>query len=131
MVVVTAALIVDSRKILIAQRKAGSHMELKWEFPGGKLEAGEKPEQCLVREIKEELELDIEVLDIYKVVMHDYDEKTVLLLCYKCKLSGGTANAADCNAFRWVDGEQLELFDYAPADIGIVEKIKNDSSLLA
>src|SRR4051812_24671764 len=101
MLIVTAALIVDKDKILLAQRKPGAHMELRWEFPGGKLEEGEHPEQCLIREIKEELDLTIEIIDIYKVIKFKYDEKDVLILCYKCRLTGGDAKTVDCNDFRW------------------------------
>lgn len=129
MLIVTAAVIVDGGKILLAQRKPGAHMELRWEFPGGKLEEGEHPEQCLIREIKEELDLTIEIIDIYKVVKFKYEENDVLILCYKCRPVGGKARIVDCNAFRWIGRDQLDQFEYVPADVAIVEKLKKDDNI--
>lgn len=124
--IVTAAIIEKDDRILIAQREGGSHMEYKWEFPGGKLEPGETPEECIVREIKEELDMKIEVLDIYKVVQFKYMEKDILLLAYKCRLLEGEGKTIECNDFRWVKRDELNNFDFVPADVAIVEKILKD-----
>lgn len=129
MFIVTAAAIIKGGKLLIAQRQAGSHMAYKWEFPGGKLEAGESPEECIVREIKEELDMDIAVSDIYKVVMFKYEEKDILLLCYLCKRIKGEGKTLECNDFRWIGRDELDAYDYVPADKPIVEKLRLDNSV--
>ncbi len=123
--IVTAALIRKQNQILIAQRYVKTDHSLKWEFPGGKLEAGETPEECLAREIAEELNLKIEVKDIFKVVYHEYTEKKILLLCYLCNDLGGQAEAIECNDFQWVDIHALDQYDFVEADLPIVEKIKS------
>lgn len=129
MFIVTAAAMVRDGKVLIAQREAGSHMEFRWEFPGGKLEPDETTEECIVREIKEELDIDIEVLDIYKVVQFSYKEKEILLLCYLCRIIRGEGRNLECNDFRWVTREQLSQYEFVPADLPIVEKLLKDEGL--
>lgn len=123
MIIVTAAIIEDGGKILITQRKKGANEELKWEFPGGKLEEGESPEECLIREIKEELGIDIEVEQAFDIIYHEYSKITILLLVYKCKLLGGNIQAIDCNDFVWILPEEMTKYTFAEADIGVVKKI--------
>ena len=122
--VVTAAIIEARGKYLIAQRRKDSHQGLRWEFPGGKVESGESPETCLAREIKEELDVNIEVGHIYKVISHNYDDKQVILLCYKCKILDGQPQPIECEDFKWVIPELMSGFDFAPADIPVVEAIQ-------
>ena len=129
MYIVTAAAMVRNGKVLIAQREAGSHMEYRWEFPGGKLEPDETPEECIVREIKEELDMEIEVIDIYKVVKFAYKEKDILLLCYLCRIVQREGRALECNDFKWVKSGELADFDFVPADLPIVEKLMKDERL--
>lgn len=117
---VTAAIIERGSEILIAQRLKGSHMGLKWEFPGGKIEPGESPEECLMREIKEELDLDIRVGKRLMVVDHRYEKIRVILHCYRCCYLGGEAKKKDCQDFRWVSGGDLKSFDFAEADLPVV-----------
>lgn len=121
MIIVTAAIIQDQGKLLIAQRKAGAHLALKWEFPGGKVEEGEHPEDCLKREIAEELGIKIEVGNIFKVVSHKYESKHILLLCYLCNYLEGTVTAKDCHDFRWIWPRELRGYDFAEADLPVVE----------
>lgn len=123
LLIVTAGVIRKEGRILIAQRYVKTDHALRWEFPGGKLEEGETPEQCLTREIEEELNLQIEVKDIFKVVYHRYIDKQILLLCYLCNCIGGQAKAIDCHDFRWIDIEELKKYDFVEADLPIVEKI--------
>jgi len=123
MLIVTAALIVDEDKILITQRKKGKKGGLLWEFPGGKLEEGESPEECIVREIKEELNIDIEVIDIFDVVFHRYTEFNLLMLVYRCSFKGGEITAKEVEDFRWVSAFELKEYNFLEADIGVVEKI--------
>jgi 8-oxo-dGTP diphosphatase len=123
MLVVTAAIITSGNELLIAQRKKDDALALKWEFPGGKVEDGEDPRDCLRREIKEELGMEVAVGEIYDVVFHRYPEKAVLLLFYLCAYQGGHPVAKDCNDFRWVTVEELSQYEFAPADIPVVEKL--------
>lgn len=126
-IIVTAAIIYNDSEFLIAQRKPGKNEELKWEFPGGKLEEGESPEQCLKREIKEELNLEIEVSDIFDVVYYEYPQITILLLVYKCKLIGGEIKLLDCNDYKWIAEEQISDFEFACADIQTVNKMMQNN----
>jgi len=123
-IIVTAAVIFNSAgEVLISQRKKVSHKALKWEFPGGTLEPNESPEDCIIREIFEELAIKINVIDIYKVVLHRYPEKNVLLLVYQCQHISGNLKIIDCNDARWVKLEDLNNYDFAEADLPVVEKI--------
>jgi 8-oxo-dGTP diphosphatase len=120
---VAAAIIERGREILIAQRPNDTHMALKWEFPGGKIEPDESPEECLIREIKEELDLDIRVEDKLMVVEHQYEELKVILHCYRCSYLGGEAKTKDCHDFRWVVAGDLQNFDFAGADRPVVRHL--------
>ncbi|WZL74281.1 (deoxy)nucleoside triphosphate pyrophosphohydrolase [Clostridiaceae bacterium 35-E11] len=121
--IVTAGIIRRGKKILIAQRYVRSEDTFKWEFAGGKLEKGETPEACLAREIQEELDLKIQVKDIFKVVYHPYKDKTILLLCYLCDHLKGEPKAIECTDFKWIDLQELQQFDFVDADKPIVDKI--------
>ncbi len=123
-VIVTAAIIKHNDKILIAQRKENVNQALKWEFPGGKLEPGESPEQCLIREIREELGLNIEVMKIFDVISHSYEDRHIILLCYLCRFTGGSAQTLDCRDFRWVEPSKLHSYDFAEADWPIVSSLQ-------
>lgn len=129
-IIVTAAIIRKENKILIAQRKSGAHLELQWEFPGGKLEAGESPEECLQREIKEELALDINIGRIFEVVSHQYTDRHILLLCYECFIRGGQIEAVDCNDYKWVIPADMDYYQFAAADLPVVDRIKNEKNNL-
>lgn len=123
MIVVCAAIIYREDKILIAQRLEGGHMELKWEFPGGKIEEGESPEDCIEREIREELGMEIRAEGIFDVVYHRYPEKNVLLLVYNCRHTAGEGRAIHCRDFKWISPGQLKDYNLAEADLKVAEKI--------
>jgi 8-oxo-dGTP diphosphatase len=122
--VVTAAVVTDGGRVLITQRKKEASQGLKWEFPGGKVEEGEDPEHCVVREIKEELNMDVEVRDIFKVVMHRYKDRNILLLAYLCRHTGGVPAPVGCRDLAWVPVERLADYDLAAADVPIAEKLR-------
>jgi 8-oxo-dGTP diphosphatase len=124
---VTAAIIERGQEILIAQRLKGAHMGLRWEFPGGKIEPNESPEDCLKREIKEELDLDIRIWDRLMVVEHQYEELKVILHCYRCSYLGGQAKKKDCHDFRWVGADDLKNYHFAEADQPIVRYLSEQS----
>lgn len=123
MIVVSAAIIHRDDKLLISQRLEGSHLEFLWEFPGGKVEEGESPEECIVREIMEELRINIRVTDIYDVVFHKYEDRTILLLVYDCEYISGEPKPIECNAFNWVTAEELSLYKFTYADEKIINKM--------
>lgn len=125
-IIVTAAIIRKDDMVLIAQRKPGAHLALKWEFPGGKLEAGESPEECLQREIKEELDMDISVGRIFEVVFQDYGNRSILLLCYEAFIKDGIPRIVDCHDFKWLDKEEVLNMDLAEADRIIAKRLAQE-----
>lgn len=118
---VAAAVIRNNRKVLIAQRPASYHMGLKWEFPGGKIEPGEDAAACLKREIREELDLEIEVGPELMVVEHQYPDRKVILRCHWCQYVSGEAKNLECADFRWVIDSDMKSFDFAEADRPVVD----------
>jgi len=121
---VSAALIFRDGKILITQRHAKSHLGGLWEFPGGKREPGETFEQCLVREIREELGIEVEVGEMFEEISHTYAERTVHLKFFTCKLISGKPRTLDCAAFKWVDKTELADFEFPAADTRLLEKLR-------
>ncbi len=118
---VTAGLIICDGKILIAQRKHGKSQEYKWEFPGGKLEIGETLEECLRRELMEEMQLDIKVGEHFIDSSYDYDFGTVVLHAYWATcVSRNIPAVIDHEQYRWVTFAELQQYDFAPADRPIV-----------
>ena|ERR1700744_4937946 len=126
---VSAALIFKDDKLLITQRHATSHLGGLWEFPGGKREAGETFEACLVREIGEELGVKIFVGELFEELTHAYLEKTVHLKFFICKLVAGEPAAIDCAAVKWVKKSELDDFEFPAADMQLLEKLKNTPQL--
>ncbi|MCI0605063.1 (deoxy)nucleoside triphosphate pyrophosphohydrolase [bacterium] len=125
MLIVVGGLIYRDGKLLIAQRPPGKHGALKWEFPGGKLEAEEDPRDCLVREVKEELDVDIAVERIAEVVYHRYPDRAVLLLFYVCRYRRGEARAIDCADFAWVEPSRLTTYDFLAADLDLIRQLSS------
>jgi 8-oxo-dGTP diphosphatase len=122
-VLVAAGVLEREGRILAARRKRGSHLEGRWEFPGGKIEPGESPEHCLVRELAEEIGVRVQPRGILEVVFHQYPEKSVLLLFYRCDLLEGEPRAIECDEVRWVPLVELAALDWAPADVPFVRKL--------
>ncbi len=126
MIPVVAALIVRDGKLLIARRPAGKHMAGRWEFPGGKLERGESPEQAVEREICEELAVSVRAGRIYQAIAYSYPEKDVLLLFYAAALVSGEPRPVEEAEIRWVAVEELDGYAFAPVDELLVERLKRD-----
>jgi 8-oxo-dGTP diphosphatase len=122
---VSAALIFHGGKLLITQRHAKSHLGGLWEFPGGKREAGETFEQCLVREIREELGVEISVGKLFAEITHDYPEKSVHLKFFICRLISGEPQPIDCAAVKWIQKNELSDFEFPAADAQLLEKLKS------
>jgi len=121
---VSAALIFRKGKLLITQRHAGSHLGGMWEFPGGKREEGETFEQCLVREIREELGVEIAVGKLFEEIRHDYAEKSVHLKFFICELLAGEPQALDCAAVKWIERSELSAQAFPAADARLLEKLE-------
>ena len=122
---VSAALIFRNGQLLISQRHAHSHLGGLWEFPGGKREPGETFEQCLVREIREEIGVVIAVGELFEEIAHDYPEKSVHLKFFICRLLSGEPQPLGCAALRWVDRSELSGFEFPAADAQLLEKLKS------
>src|SRR5690606_19671998 len=120
---VTCAIIEDNHKILICQRSERMKLPLKWEFPGGKIENGESKEDCLRREIREELGLAIEVGTALTPMEHHYPEFSLYLYPFLCKWTCGSLAIAEHAQVIWVDKSELQNYDWAEADVPIVNEI--------
>ncbi len=126
---VSAALIFRDGKLLITQRRAKSHLGGLWEFPGGKREAGETFEQCLVREIREELGVEISVASLFEEILHDYPEKSVHLKFFICKILSDEPQPLDCAAVKWVAKTELANFEFPAADAQLLKKLRAETGL--
>ncbi|BCA79160.1 (deoxy)nucleoside triphosphate pyrophosphohydrolase [Desulfuromonas sp. AOP6] len=122
--IVTAGIVTHKGRILITRRPGGSKHAGMWEFPGGKLDPGESPQQGLRRELMEELSLEVETGDIYEVVYHLYDWGPVLILAYLCRPLSPTVQNIQVSEHRWVLPEELNDFNILPADRPIIEKLQ-------
>ncbi len=126
MIVVSAAVVVQHGKVLLTQRKTGTHLAGAWEFPGGKVEADEDPRDALVRELREEIGVAVEVGEIVEVTFHRYPAKSVLLLFYAARLAEGSPAPAalDVAAVRWAAVEELRDELFPPADVAVLAKVR-------
>ncbi len=120
---VVAAIIQKDRKIFATQRGYGEFKD-GWEFPGGKIESGESPQQALVREIREELDTEIEVGELIETVEYDYPQFHLTMHCFWCTIKSGELILKEHEAAKWLTAEELESVDWLPADLGVVEKLK-------
>ena len=122
---VTAAMLVKDEKIIIARRGPDDKLADKWEFPGGKIEINETPEQCLKREMKEEFDIDVSVGEYLGSSIYHYDHMSIELLAYRAYWEGGEIDLKDHDDFKWISLEQLAEYDFTPADLVFVEKLQN------
>lgn len=120
---VVAAVIRKDNKIFATQRGYGEFKD-GWEFPGGKIEDGESPEQALAREIKEELDTDINVGDLIDTIEYDYPNFHLSMDCFWCEILQGELELKEHESARWLSKEKLYSVDWLPADIGLIEKIQ-------
>lgn len=120
---VVAAIIVRDGMVLATQRGYGE-FEGWWEFPGGKVDAGESPERALVREIREELNASIAVGGHLCTAEHDYETFHLSMRCYVCALEDGAFELLEHLAAKWLDAAHLDEVDWLPADVQVVEAIK-------
>ena len=119
---VVAAVIKDGERIFAAQRGYGEFKD-GWEFPGGKIEAGETPQDALRREIREELDTEIQVGEKIDTVEYDYPTFHLSMECFWCKVIEGKLVLLEAEASRWLKKEELYYVDWLPADLGLIDKI--------
>lgn len=120
---VAAAVICDGDRIFAAQRRYGEFKD-GWEFPGGKLEAGETPEEALVREIREELDTGIEVGQLIDTVEYDYPQFHLTMHCFFCTVRSGDFMLKEHKAAKWLTKEMINSVDWLPADVDLIQKLK-------
>ena len=128
MIIVTAAILENGSKVMIAKRKEGKHLAGFWEFPGGKIEDGETAENCLRRELKEEFSIEVEVMDYIGESIFEYPGQRIKLLAYTGKIIQGEIKLHDHEKVEWVKPEEISEYKMAPADIpliGLYDKKRN------
>ena len=121
MKMVAAAIMQQNGKILIARRAPDQPLAGKWEFPGGKVEPGESPEECLARELKEELDLEAAIGDFFTETTYRYSTGTVRLLTYFVKAEKEAMRLRVHDAIAWVEPQYISNYDLLPADLPIIE----------
>ena len=128
---VSAAVIECDGHYLITKRGANTHLPGHWEFPGGKREIGESLETCLLRELREELGVEIKEPIPFMVIQHKYPEKTVELNFFFCSLIPGEIKPLGCADFRWVSLGELSNFTFLPADEPVVAKLQERTKVIS
>lgn len=126
LVLVVAAVVVREDRVLLSRRPPGKHLAGLWEFPGGKIEAWESPEEALIREVREELALEVEAPRPFAFVHHDYPEKRILLLAYRCDARGEPASGE--LEWRWQPVSELDPRSMPAADAPIVAALRLENA---
>ncbi|SHJ30420.1 (deoxy)nucleoside triphosphate pyrophosphohydrolase [Propionispora hippei] len=122
---VTAAVLLKDGKCLIAKRRTGDALENLWEFPGGKIEDGETPQECLQREIREELQIEVTVGDFLTESIYDYGRGVIRLMAYIVTWQNGNLRLTVHDGLAWVDRNTITGYPFAPADIPIAAKVRD------
>lgn len=125
MIEVVAALIWKDKKFLICRRPANKARGLMWEFVGGKVEKGESKEDALIRECREELNIEISVGEEFSAVTHEYPDITVHLTLFNCTIESGTPQLIEHTAIKWITPDEIPQYAFCPADEVILDKIMN------
>jgi len=126
---VAAGLVFRGGKLLITQRRPQDHLGGLWEFPGGKRDRNEAFEECVRRELKEELGIEVKVRELVDSVTHDYPEKSVHLKFYRCSWRRKEPRALGCHAFAWITAAQLAEYAFPPADERLLQKLRTSPEL--
>lgn len=120
---VVAAVIFKDSKVFATQRGYGEFKD-GWEFPGGKVEPGESPEDALRREIREELEVEVSVGDLIDTIEYDYPAFHLSMKCFACTIAGGSPHLLEHEAAKWLKSTQLGSVNWLPADVTLIPKIE-------
>ena len=123
---VVAAIIRDGEGRIFATQRGYGEWKDWWEFPGGKIEAGERREQALRREIREELDAEIEVGELLRTIDYDYPAFHLTMHCFKCKLSGSHVTLLEHEAAKWLKPEELQSVQWLPADVELIEELAQE-----
>jgi 8-oxo-dGTP diphosphatase len=126
---VAAALVFRAGKLLITKRCEHVHLGGLWEFPGGKRHPGETFEGCLVRELEEELGIQVAVRDLLETIVHSYPEKSVRLKFYRCRLVKNEPRPLGCSELAWINREELHHFQFPAADAKLVERLLEEPAI--
>ena len=126
---VAAGLVFHRGKLLITERRPDDHLGGLWEFPGGKVEGGETFEHCLVRELREELGIEVSVGDEVEEITHCYPEKTVRLRFFLCSLVAGAARPIHCHALAWITRAELARYEFPAADAKLLKRLTAETHL--
>ncbi len=126
---VSAGLVFRDGKLLITQRHTDAHLGGLWEFPGGKREGNETFEECLKRELREELGIEVEVGEVLESLTHTYPEKTVALKFFRCRWKQNEPRAIDCLDLRWVSADELANYEFPAADARLLQMLQSSSVL--
>lgn len=122
---VVAALIWNGDRFMICQRPAHKTRGMLWEFVGGKTEKGETKEEALIRECREELDVTVKVNDVFMEVVHEYPDMTVCLTLFNAEIAEGEPKMLEHNDIKWITKDEIDNFDFCPADTDILKEIKN------
>ena len=122
---VVAALIWDKGKFMICQRPAHKARGLLWEFVGGKVEPGETQAQALIRECREELDITLAVGEVFMEVVHEYPDLTVHLTLFHAAIASGVPKKLEHNDIRWITVNEIDQYEFCPADEEILRRLKN------
>jgi 8-oxo-dGTP diphosphatase len=120
MIEVTAAIIEKGDKFLIARRAKGKHLAGYWEFPGGKIEAGETAEACLFRELNEEFQINVSVNNFMGESVYEYPNKKIILKAFTCSIISGEIQLTDHDKIDWITIDEIKHYKIAPADIPLI-----------
>jgi 8-oxo-dGTP diphosphatase len=123
---VTAGIIMDTHRILIARRCEGKARAGKWELPGGKVEPGEKPEDCLKRELFEEFGIRVTVGDLYMITHHSYSDVDISLLSYRVIDYKGTISLKEHQQMQWIAAEDYDQYEFAAADKPVLKSLADE-----
>jgi mutator protein MutT len=125
---VAIGLVWNERRLLIARRPAGTHLGGLWEFPGGKVDPGETPEACLLRELREEVGIDAEVTGRRPLIEYAYPERTVRLHPIDCRWLAGEPHPVGCEEPRWVAPSELSGYEFPPANAPLLAALAGERS---